>query len=237
MCPPDFQGPSCAEENECPADCSGRGLCRNRKCVCAPGYSGRSCSNRQATPGQALLASGAARAGSGEALQCPSNCWGRGLCAPGLRAGVQGVCVCDPDFGGEDCSLVVPCLDNCHGRGACANGRCFCDPGWAGANCSAPAGCANGCSAHGRCVHGTCFCDAGYQGGDCSIAPPKETKTELSAGLTTGISIACLALGCVVGFTLKVAADQRRRAQLIKLIQESDAQAPFVSGELQRAAF
>ena len=37
------------------------------------------------------------------------------------------------------------------------------------------------------------------------------------------------------GLALKVVSDQRRRARLIRYIQESDAQAPFVSGELKRA--
>ena len=42
-----------------------------------------------------------------------------------------------------------------------------------------------------------------------------------------------IALSFLLGLGLKVVAEQRRRARLIKYIQESDAQAPFVSGELQ----
>ena len=42
-------------------------------------------------------------------------------------------------------------------------------------------------------------------------------------------------LAFAVGFSLKSLADQRRRARLIRYIQESDAQAPFVSGELRQA--
>ena len=37
------------------------------------------------------------------------------------------------------------------------------------------------------------------------------------------------------GLALKTVADLRRRARLIRYIQESDAQAPFVSGELRQA--
>ena len=47
------------------------------------------------------------------------------------------------------------------------------------------------------------------------------------------ISACTLALSFLLGLGLKVVAEQRRRARLIKYIQESDAQAPFVSGELQ----
>ena len=44
-----------------------------------------------------------------------------------------------------------------------------------------------------------------------------------------------LLLSFSVGLAFKVTVEQRRRRLLIKYIQESDAQAPFVSGELKRA--
>jgi len=49
------------------------------------------------------------------------------------------------------------------------------------------------------------------------------------------VSVATFALCFVLGLAFKVVAEQKRRARLIKYIQESDAQAPFVSGELNSA--
>jgi hypothetical protein len=135
---------------------------------------------------------------------------------------------------GEDCSRAAPCLDDCSQHGACAGGTCFCDPGWAGPSCAAPAGCPASCSGHGACVHGTCFCDDEYSGHDCSVPPPPHThKLELRPAALVVISCASLVLGLVAGLGLKVVSDARRRAQLIRLIQDSDAQAPFVSGDLR----
>ena len=121
---------------------------------------------------------------------------------------------------------------------------CFCDQGFEGANCSAALGCKNECSGHGSCTKGTCYCEEGFQADDCSVALAKgalslrqkagEGKEDLvEPPAIVAITCATLVLSFLVGLAFKVVAEQKRRARLIKYIQESDAQAPFVSGELQ----
>ena len=92
----------------------------------------------------------------------------------------------------------IGCPDECHGRGACKDGKCFCfggwvgvscnehacdacahgscvkgeckcSKGWAGSRCDEPA-CPNDCSSHGSCVNGTCHCADGFGGADCGHA-------------------------------------------------------------------
>ena len=125
--------------------------------------------------------------------------------------------------------------DDCGGRGLCEYGACFCDPGWEGANCSSAAGCPHGCSAHGECRHGLCYCEPGYDGAGCEIAPPPSTRAEIAPHALAALCAMVFVAATLGGLALKVVSDQRRRARLIRYIQESDAQAPFVSGELKRA--
>ena len=68
-----------------------------------------------------------------------------------------------------------------------------------------------------------------------SRSPPARRATELPPSTLAICAFAALLAGAAVGAALKAATDQRRRARLIRYIQESDAQAPFVSGELRQA--
>jgi len=227
VCATGFSGPSCTEENVCPADCNLHGLCVRRRCLCAPGYSGRACETRL-PPSPHNVQHGAD--------DCPNRCWGRGACIVERAGGsLRGRCECDPGFSGSDCASVVPCPDACSQRGVCSRGSCFCDPGWSGVNCSTPEGCPRGCSGHGTCVSGSCFCDLGYEGADCSVAPPPKLRAELERNTVAAIGGATIGLSFAIGLTLKVFADRRRRALLLRYIQESDAQTPFVSSEFSKA--
>ena len=85
---------------------------------------------------------------------------------------VRGVCSCELDWSGVDCSEPRRCLNDCHGNGLCKYGRCYCGPGYDGPDCSIPLGCVDDghCSGHGICSQGRCFCDPGYFGKNCSFA-------------------------------------------------------------------
>jgi hypothetical protein len=97
-----------------------------------------------------------------------------------------GRCKCWPGHTGVDCSIPVPCPNNCTSstaanavgaklvpHGVCqVSGNCLCNKGWLGADCSVP-DCPNGCNGKGACRDGHCYCDKGFSGLDCSIACPK----------------------------------------------------------------
>ncbi|XP_054704375.1 tenascin isoform X1 [Grus americana] len=119
--------------------CSGHGnysieICG---CICEPGWKGPNCSE----------------------LDCPRNCFNRGLC-------VQGKCICNEGFTSEDCSQAT-CPSDCNDQGKCVNGVCVCFEGYTGTDCSEEL-CSQGCGVHGRCVSGQCVCDEGFTGEDCS---------------------------------------------------------------------
>nr|XP_010303371.1 PREDICTED: tenascin [Balearica regulorum gibbericeps] len=119
--------------------CSGHGnysidICG---CICEPGWKGPNCSE----------------------LDCPRNCFNRGLC-------VQGKCICNEGFTGEDCSQAT-CPSDCNDQGKCVDGVCVCFEGYTGTDCSEEL-CSQGCGVHGRCVSGQCVCDEGFTGEDCS---------------------------------------------------------------------
>lgn len=72
---------------------------------------------------------------------CPSNCSNNGVC-------VKGVCKCNSDFKGYDCSVSVhhkpvappsdvkqTCPKDCSGRGYCDTGKCVCYPGFGAEDC------------------------------------------------------------------------------------------------------
>jgi len=60
---------------------------------------------------------------------CPKSCNFQGTCD-------KGVCVCDSDWAGDDCSKPNICLNNCTGHGRCKNAECHCDATYKGADCS-----------------------------------------------------------------------------------------------------
>ena len=249
-CAVGFRGAACELENACPSECNLHGVCTDGVCSCAPGWAGAAC-DTQAVPSHP----------DGDAEpSCPNHCWGRGTCVALSVVGFDAMsCDCDPGFVGDDCSSAQLCPGDCSHRGQCTHGACFCDLGFEGANCSLSNGCPHGCSGNGRCLHGACTCDAGFQGDDCSVALGSGSSSGGGGGAAGGsvslqrragsdglgreelietpgivaISLCTLALSFLLGLAFKVVAEQRRRARLIKYIQESDAQAPFVSGELQ----
>jgi hypothetical protein len=85
------------------------------------------------------------------------------------------------------------------------------------------------------CVNGQCYCDPGYSADDCSVAPHVDAVLTISPLTLVVLAVLAVLVGIAAGAGLKAASDQRRRARLIRYIQESDAQAPFVSGELRDA--
>ncbi|EPY80078.1 tenascin isoform 1 [Camelus ferus] len=94
---------------------------------------------------------------------CGCNCHLRGQC-------LDGQCVCDEGFTGEDCSQVA-CPSDCNDQGneehgRCVDGRCVCQDGFAGEDCREPL-CLNNCHNRGRCVENECVCDEGFTGEDC----------------------------------------------------------------------
>ena len=60
---------------------------------------------------------------------CPRNCNDHGTCQ-------NHKCICDADYTGEDCSVLL-CPDSCgHTKGTCQNGTCLCKDGYNGEDCS-----------------------------------------------------------------------------------------------------
>jgi hypothetical protein len=100
------------------------------------------------------------------------NCHGNGQCKPNGPDG-SGVCACDTDHGGSDCSTEICHLPTCV-NGYCMNGGCYCQTGYTGDRCDileCPKN-PNGlpCSGNGICANGTCVCEEGYVGQVCVSA-------------------------------------------------------------------
>ncbi|XP_070560320.1 teneurin-3-like [Ptychodera flava] len=94
----------------------------------------------------------------------PSDCNTNGQC-------IDGVCHCDTDWQGDDCSIVHrPCLNDCSGHGDCDNmtGICSCHDDWQKQDCSEVKCGDHDCSGLGVCHNGTCECDAGWTGQACT---------------------------------------------------------------------
>lgn len=67
-------------------------------------------------------------AAAGRTDACPNDCSGRGHC-------FNGVCVCNVQSFGDDCS----CDERCGLHQECRGGQCACAVGWAGEDCATPA--------------------------------------------------------------------------------------------------
>lgn len=128
-CDTPFDGPNC-EHSKCQVNeglvCSGHGVCdihgSEARCSCDAGYVGQDCAEQE--------------------RPCPGDpvCSGRGSC-------VDGVCVCNESFDGENCQfkaqLPIPgagtkscCPLNCSENGSCVDCICQCNQGWFGEACS-----------------------------------------------------------------------------------------------------
>uniref|UniRef100_UPI00398F033B tenascin-like isoform X7 n=1 Tax=Pristiophorus japonicus TaxID=55135 RepID=UPI00398F033B len=108
-------------------------------CLCNPGWKGINCTEPD----------------------CPENCNKRGMC-------INGKCLCEEGFTGEDCSFEVTCLNDCSDQGRCINGVCQCFISYTGEDCSQEL-CRIDCGVYGTCADGVCICDEGYTGEDCRI--------------------------------------------------------------------
>ncbi|XP_055515946.1 tenascin isoform X8 [Leucoraja erinacea] len=107
-------------------------------CLCKPGWKGENCTEPD----------------------CPANCNDRGQC-------VDGRCVCEAGYTGDDCGFEDLCLNDCSDQGRCINGVCHCFEGYTGEDCSHEV-CRVDCGEHGICQKGVCVCDEGYAGEDCT---------------------------------------------------------------------
>ncbi|XP_038637890.1 tenascin isoform X13 [Scyliorhinus canicula] len=108
-------------------------------CLCNPGWKGTNCTEPD----------------------CPEQCNERGTC-------VNGKCLCEEGFTGEDCGIEVSCPNDCSDQGRCINGVCHCFSGYTGEDCSQQL-CRFDCGEYGICIDGICVCDEGHTGEDCRI--------------------------------------------------------------------
>ena len=152
-CDPGFDGTACqaavsAMSNNCPNNCSNRGICKNGTCYCEHGkFFGESCEKVR--------------------IACPDGCDRNGKCDP-----ETGKCNCFAGRGGEDCMTQI-CYPsaNCSGRGECrardgVYGACECAAPFTGEDCN-DVQCSDPCSGHGQCLNNECFCEQGYTGDKC----------------------------------------------------------------------
>ncbi|XP_041050032.1 tenascin isoform X3 [Carcharodon carcharias] len=108
-------------------------------CLCNPGWKGANCTEPD----------------------CPENCNERGTC-------INGKCLCEEGFTGEDCSIEVSCPNDCSDQGRCINGVCQCFSGYTGEDCGQEL-CQFDCGEYGTCINGVCVCDESHTGEDCRI--------------------------------------------------------------------
>uniref|UniRef100_A0A914GXE9 EGF-like domain-containing protein n=1 Tax=Globodera rostochiensis TaxID=31243 RepID=A0A914GXE9_GLORO len=132
---------SFSSEISCQFDCFGKGMCREGRCVCYPGYGGAFC----------------------EETSCPVLCSGNGMFS-------NGKCRCYDGFKGDECQLLDDwCEDpSCGGHGEChLEGKCRCHGGWTGPSCSDRECPMRNCAGKGICSAGKCFCGLGWTGKGC----------------------------------------------------------------------
>uniref|UniRef100_A0AAY5EQA9 Teneurin-2 n=1 Tax=Electrophorus electricus TaxID=8005 RepID=A0AAY5EQA9_ELEEL len=137
-----YKGHNCAEVDCLDPTCSGNGICVGGECHCKPGWGGSHCELPRA--------------------QCPDQCHGHGAFVPDT-----GLCSCDANWMGPDCSVEV-CSVDCGTHGVCMGGSCRCEEGWTGDVCDQRV-CNPLCVKHGTCKDGKCECQPGWNGEHCTI--------------------------------------------------------------------
>jgi hypothetical protein len=68
----------------------------------------------------------------------------------------RAACLCEPGFGGSDCTSIVtepPCPNDCisTANGICRQGKCLCYPGFHGVDCAIAVPCKDNCNQNGLC--------------------------------------------------------------------------------------
>lgn len=175
LCGPGWTGLGCAIRTcEHLAGCHGRGFCADGECVCSRGWTGATCESKECPQG-CSEAHGVCDTSGGTCVckdgwsgalcdvppPCPNGCSGRGAC-------VLGLCVCEADAGGADCSQLT-CPGGCSGHGSCNShtGKCECDAGYEGTPNCAHKACEADCHHSGVCAGGKCICFGGFTGRLC----------------------------------------------------------------------
>merc|ERR1711871_652829 len=118
---------------------------------------------------------------------------------------MNGTCLCDFNWGGQDCARPMTCKNNCTGRGFCTNGQCLCPSGWGGDDCSVRR-CKNDCSFQGKCNKATGQCVCKSAASVARTAPHLCARAALTAPATTLRGSASATLPPLVLTALAVAA-------------------------------
>ncbi|XP_078267434.1 teneurin-2-like isoform X7 [Rhinoraja longicauda] len=142
VCSAGFKGEDCEEVDCLDPTCSSHGVCAHGECHCNAGWGGLNCEIPRA--------------------QCPDQCTGHGTYIP-----ETGLCRCDPNWIGPDCSVEV-CSVDCGTHGVCISSICRCEEGWTGLACDQRV-CHPRCAEHGSCKDGKCECREGWNGEHCTI--------------------------------------------------------------------
>ncbi|KAM9312735.1 teneurin-2 isoform 3-T3 [Gastrophryne carolinensis] len=160
VCSAGFKGDNCEEADCLDPTCSNHGVCVNKECLCSPGWGGQNCELPR--------------------TQCPDQCSGHGTYLTDT-----GLCSCDSNWMGPDCSVEV-CSVDCGTHGVCVGGACRCEEGWTGVACDQRV-CHPRCTEHGTCKDGKCECREGWNGEHCTIGrQTASTKRDGCPGVCNG---------------------------------------------------
>lgn len=184
-CEVGWTGIACLTEiKKCPENCNGRGLCFNGRCMCGPGWDGKSCGTVFLAPGQMMTPEEKKKAGGDAGKEEKKKSAGGGG-GPSMITGI----VTEAPAAEKEAEGATPiCGENglCGGHGVCdtEKGECKCDhmwswdekgdcliqhcPGWTNVSATNQ----GDCYSHGLCESGTCRCADGW--GLLETAPAEE---------------------------------------------------------------